>query len=121
MSAESSSPESGQSAMAGCRRKTSPWGCFALTRQNLPQAGQSIARGEPYFSDIQVSASDAQVERRYDPKRAGAWLAKVCESRVRKRAKARGEFSPLKLRKLRKWPPSGRSKAAKVTDLPRRP
>jgi hypothetical protein len=38
-----------------------------------------------------------------------------------KRAKARGEDFALKLRKLRKWPPSGRPKAAKVTDPPRRP
>eukprot|EP00966_Prymnesium_polylepis_P063435 1471741-Prymnesium_polylepis.1 len=39
----------------------------------------------------------------------------------RKRAKARGETFALKLRKLRKWPPSGRPRAAKVADPPRRP
>eukprot|EP00966_Prymnesium_polylepis_P286488 6618083-Prymnesium_polylepis.1 len=37
------------------------------------------------------------------------------------KAVARGENVALKLRKLRKWPPSGRPKAAKVTDTPKRP
>ena len=36
----------------------------------------------------------------------------------RKRAKAHGKRIGLKLRKLRKWPPFGRPKAAKVTDSP---
>eukprot|EP00966_Prymnesium_polylepis_P157531 3640719-Prymnesium_polylepis.1 len=44
----------------------------------------------------------------------GSRYANVCESRGEtKRAKAHGETFALKLLKLRKWPPSGRPKAAK--------
>jgi hypothetical protein len=39
-------------------------------RQSVPQAGQYIARRQPWFPDVQGSASEAPVERRYDPKRA---------------------------------------------------
>jgi hypothetical protein len=44
----------------------------------------------------------------------------LCES-ARKRAKVRGDLFALKLRKLRKWPPFGMPKAAKVAHPPRRP
>eukprot|EP00966_Prymnesium_polylepis_P312243 7214984-Prymnesium_polylepis.1 len=57
--------------------------------------------------------------------RADAWLRdtrKSAKAVVKpKRAKARRENCALKLRKLRKRPPSGRPNAAKVTDPPRRP
>eukprot|EP00966_Prymnesium_polylepis_P257117 5939703-Prymnesium_polylepis.1 len=35
------------------------------SRAKCNQAGQSIARGQPWFPDVQASASEAHVERRY--------------------------------------------------------
>eukprot|EP00966_Prymnesium_polylepis_P256853 5933138-Prymnesium_polylepis.1 len=63
------------------------------------------------------------MERRYGPKRAGAWLRESLSKALAKaeRAKARSENLSIKLRRLRKWPPCGRAKAAKVTYHPRRP
>ena len=46
---------------------------------------------------------------------------RMARESLRKRAKVRGDFFALKLRKLRKWPPLGMPKAAKVTHPPRRP
>jgi hypothetical protein len=46
---------------------------------------------------------------------------RMARESLRKRAKVRGDFFALKLRKLRKWPPLGMPKAAKMTHPPRRP
>eukprot|EP00966_Prymnesium_polylepis_P312849 7229501-Prymnesium_polylepis.2 len=94
----------------------------------MRQAGQFIARGQPCFSDVQASASEAQVERRYDPKSVRAhraWLAKVCEGRgesARKRG-PRGNFLPQSCESCESVAAGapvlgpGRPKAAKVTHL----
>ena len=72
-----------------------------LQRRDAPRAGVSFARGQPWLSDVQVSASEARMERRYGPKRAGAWLRRVAEKALAKaeRAKARSENLSLKLRR----------------------
>ena len=81
---------------------------------------RSIARGQPWFPDVQASASEAQVERRYDPKRADGSRKSakaVAEARERRAAKN----CPKAAKGLRTWPPLGMPKAAKMTPPPRRP
>eukprot|EP00966_Prymnesium_polylepis_P197186 4569794-Prymnesium_polylepis.1 len=50
------------------------------------QAGQYIARGQPWFPDVRGSASEAQVERRHYPKRADGSRKPVKAVYGRKRA-----------------------------------
>ena len=52
-----------------------------------------IARGQPWFPDVQASASEAQVERRYDPKRADV-PRKSAKAVAKARESARQLFCP---------------------------